>query len=68
MVANASTNEITSAAVRQLSYMPIALLKIVYIKPPGIGSGRDTIAIGTNFDTISLISDGDSDVHDHLTP
>ena len=68
MVANASTDKITSAAVRQLSHMPTALLKIVYIKPPSIGSGRDTIAMGTDFDTISLISEGDSNVHDHLTP
>ena len=40
MVANASTDKITRAAVRQLSYMPTALLKIVYIKPPGICAKR----------------------------
>jgi hypothetical protein len=30
-------------------------VKIVYIKPPSIGVGRETITMDTGFDTVPLI-------------
>ena len=50
-----TTDKITSSVVRQLSHIPRAWVKRVYIKPPSIGVGRDTITMDTAFDTIPLI-------------
>ena len=46
---------ILKPTVRQLSHIPRAWVKIVYIKPFSVGVGRDTITMDSGFGMVTLI-------------